>query len=309
MVYDEFPEMNGHRRTPTTAEIKQERALALVIYLDLLLIVPYAIVGVVAGSLPMVAEVMRGALLLTVIMVSLRALRQSHRGLILNYDYGIGKLERALSVVVAALLLLAAGFIFWKALVGKPEAARSPIVAALAVAFVTLNLGVNSAPLLPLWRSLRTEPSVIVLSHFRARLAKALGSVVVVGSVAIQMFTSDPLAARLAEGIGSVVVGSFMVVVALTMFRESLPDLMDQSIAEPMQLQITRTLAAFFNEYDQLIQVRTRHAGNIAYVEITLGFAPERNLRELTEILDKMKSHLRDSIPNCDIVIVPRAVA
>lgn len=56
----------------------------------------------------MLAELLRGGLLLTVAGFSLRTLRRAHRGLIVDYDYGIGKLKRALSGLVAALLFCAA---------------------------------------------------------------------------------------------------------------------------------------------------------------------------------------------------------
>ena len=299
----------GHRNA-TAAERQQERALALVIWLDLVLIVPYGLVAIAVGSLSMIAEVLRGGLLLFVIGVSLRTLRQSHRGLIGDYDYGIGKLERVLSGAVAILLLFAAGYISWRAFVVHPEVIQpSPLLAAVAVVFVCLNLGINTIPLIPLWRSVRTQPSVIVLSHFRARLAKAAGSLVVVTCVVIHMFASDPQTGRIAEAIGGIVVAGFMIVIAVGLLREALPDLLDRAIAEPMQLQVNRTLAEFFHEYDELIGVRTRRSGNIAHVEITLGFAPEKNVGELSAVVARMEHHLQQAIPNSDILIVPRAAA
>ena len=295
-------------RNPNSGERQQERALALVIWLDLILIAPYCLVGIAVGSLSMIAEVLRGGLLLLVICVSLRTLRQAHRGLIVEYDYGIGKLERALSGLVAVLLLFAAGYIFWRAFVMQPEVTEpSPFLAAVAVLFVCLNLGINTFPLIPLWRSMRTQPSVIVLSHFRARLAKAAGSFVVVTSVAIHMFGSDPRTGRIAEAIGGIVVAGFMIVIAIGLLREALHDLLDRAIAEPMQLKVNRTLAEFFHEYDELISVRTRRSGNIAHVEITLGFATEKTLGELSAVVARMEHHLNQAIPNSDILIIPRA--
>jgi cation diffusion facilitator family transporter len=295
------------RRVPTVAERKQERALALVITLDLLIIVPYLAIGIAVQSLAMTAEVLRGGLLLFVIGFSLRTMRRAHRGLISEYDYGIGKLERALSGTIAMLLLLAAGFIVWEAFALKTQKPSSPFLAALAMVFVTLNLGVNSVPLLPLWRSMREQPSVILLSHFRARMAKALGSLVVVTCVLIHMLSSNPLTGRIAEGIASLFVVGFMIVVAVGLLREALPDLLDRALNETMQLQITRTLATFFNEYDDLISVRTRRSGNIAHVEITLGFNADKRLGELSEVISRMQDHLQQAIPNSDILIVPRA--
>ena len=300
---------SGHSRTPTPEQRKQERALLLTIYLDALIIVPYLIIGLAVGSLAIIAEVLRGGLMLLVLGVSLRTLRRSHRGLIAEYEYGIGKLERALSGVVAVLLLLAVGFIVWRAFVMKPERPPSPLLAVLAIVFTCLNLGVNTMPLIPLWRSLRGQASVIVLSHFRARLAKAVGSVIVVACVSIHGLASNPMTGRIAEAVGAVVVAGFMIVIAVGLLREALPDLLDHALAEPMQMHVTRTLAAFFHDYEELITVRTRRSGNIVHVEITLGFAPNKSLGELTGIIARMKEHLQQAIPNSDIVIVPRAAA
>jgi cation diffusion facilitator family transporter len=272
----------------------------------LLLIVPYLVVGIAVGSLVMVAEVLRGALLLLVICVSLRTLRRSHRHLTGQYEYGIGKLERALSFAVAVLLLIAAGFIFWEAFVQQPQPPSSRWLATLAVVFVCLNLGINTYSLIPMWRSLREEPSVIVLSHFRARLTKAFGSLAVVVCVAIHMFSSNPMTGRIAEAVGSIFIAGFMIVIGVGLLREAMPDLLDRAISEPMQMQVNRILANFFNDYDELIAVRTRRSGNTAHVEITLGFSPEKNFGALVEILSRMENDLQQAIPNSDILIVPR---
>src|SRR5688572_23543944 len=110
-------ERAGHTRQPTPAQHKQERALALAIWLDFILIIPYCIVALAVGSLAMIAEILRGIPLMIVVAFSLRTLRRIHRGLIADYDYGIGKLERSLSGTAAVLLLGAAGFVVWRAFV------------------------------------------------------------------------------------------------------------------------------------------------------------------------------------------------
>lgn len=295
------------KRTPEPAQIKQERALALIIILDLLISAPYLAVGIAVQSLAMIAEVLRGGLLLFVTGFSLHTLRRAHRGLATEYEYGIGKVERALSAIVAVLLLSAAGFVIWKAFVMTPHQSQSAFLEGLAIFLVSLNLCINAIPLVPLWKALKGQPSVIVLSHFRARLAKALGSMVVVTCVIIHLVSTNPMTARIAEAIGSFFVAGFMIVVAVGLLREALPDLLDRAIAETMQLQVTRTLATFFDEYDELISVRTRQSGNIVHVEIALGFAPDKTLGALSGIVARMKDHLQQAIPNSDILIVPHA--
>jgi divalent metal cation (Fe/Co/Zn/Cd) transporter len=292
---------------PTIEQRKQERALALTVWLDSFIILPYAIVAIWVGSLAMLSEVLRGGLLLIVTGFSLRTLRRTHRSLIADYEYGIGKLERALSGAVAVLLLLAAGFVVWRAFVMEPATPPSRFLRILAIAFVFMNLVENTIPAISLWRATRALPSVIVLSQFRARLAKAVGSVVVVACVAIRSLVSDPMIGRIADTVGALLVVGFMIVVAVGLLREALPDLLDRALTEPMQMQVNRTLAAFFRDYDELISVRTRRSGNIAHVEITLGFPENKTVGEVSRIIAGMQNHLREAIPESDIVIVPRA--
>lgn len=301
----EIADESKNSREATPEQQQQARALWLIIWLDLLLLVPYVSVGVAVGSLAMIAEALRGGLLLLVVGASLRTLRRSHRG---AYDYGVGKVERALSGATAVLLLSAAGFIVWRSFVQEAAPPPSPLMATLAIVLVCVNLGVNAYPLLPLWRSMRGEPSVIVLALFRARLAKAVGSLIVVACVVIHGIGSDPVVGRIAEAVGALVVVAFMIVIAIGQLREALPDLLDRAIAEPMQMQVNRTLAAFFDDYEELISVRTRGSGKTAHVEITLGFAPERSLGGVSELTQRMQTHLRQAIPNSDIIIVPRAI-
>jgi divalent metal cation (Fe/Co/Zn/Cd) transporter len=292
----------------TIEQRNQERALALALWLDSLLIVPYGIVAVWAGSLAMLSELLRGGLLMIVTGFSLRTLRRTHRGLITDYDYGIGKLERALSVAVAFLLLLAAVFIVWRAFVLGPETPASRFLRVLAIVFVFMNLLANTIPAISLWRATRVQPSVIALSQFRARLAKAVGSIVVVTCVAIHSLAADPMTGRIADTVAALLVVGFMVVIAVGLLREALPDLLDRAIAEPMQVRVNRTLAAFFHDYDELLSVRTRRSGNIAHIEITLGFGRNKTMGEVSQIIARMQDHLRNANPDSDIVIVAHAV-
>src|SRR5262245_23583252 len=168
----EVTQQTNHRRIPTLQQLKQERALALAIWLDWLLLVPYWTVAVAVGSLAMIAEILRGLPLMILIIISWYTLRRIHRGLITDYDYGIGKLERSLSGLAAMLLLFAAAFVTWRAFVMKPEAPPSSVLAVVAIVSVCINLGVNAAPVIPLWRLLRGQPSGIVIVPFLTCVAR-----------------------------------------------------------------------------------------------------------------------------------------
>ena len=78
---------------------------------DLLLIGPYLWVTIQVGSLTTLGEVLRGALMITVGIISLLTLRKIHRNETGGYDFGMGKVEQILSLSVAVLLTASIIFI------------------------------------------------------------------------------------------------------------------------------------------------------------------------------------------------------
>ncbi|MGU3493795.1 cation diffusion facilitator family transporter [Xanthobacteraceae bacterium A53D] len=299
----------GGLRLPNAQERREERALLIAILLDLSLAVPYTVASIAIGSLSMLSEVLRGSLLLIVAMVSLQTLRNLHRGRVAAYEYGIGKLERSLGMLIGILLILAAGFIAFHAMTRGGGEPKNAFWAWAAIAMVVYNFFVNVGPILPLWHATRTGGSVIVQAQLRAHIAKAIASFPVVVCVVIDALSSNPDIARMADSIGGMVGAAVMTLIGAGMIRAALPDLLDRALSEPVQMKVNRTLAAFFHEYDALLGMRTRRSGNTAYVEITVGFAPERSMEDVSDVLARMEAHLKAEIPDVDAVLIARATS
>ena len=98
----------------TPRELKSEQALLSAFGYDLLLWGPYLWVALQVGSLTILGEVIRGAMMITVGIVSLVTMRKIHRGQTGGYDFGMGKLEQILSLCVAVLLTASMIFIWIK---------------------------------------------------------------------------------------------------------------------------------------------------------------------------------------------------
>ncbi|GGF56993.1 hypothetical protein GCM10007301_15870 [Azorhizobium oxalatiphilum] len=294
-------------RQPTAQERSEERALLIAVLLDLSLALPYSAAAIAIGSLSMLSEVLRGTLLLIVALVSLQTLRNLHRGRVAAYEYGIGKLERGLGLLIGALLIMAAGFIAFHALTRGGGEPKSEFWAWAAIVMVVYNFFVNVGPIIPLWKATRAGGSVIVQAQLRAHIAKAIASFPVVVCVVIDALSSNPDIARMADSIGGTVGAAVMTLIGAGMIRSALPDLLDKALSEPVQMKVNRTLATFFHEYDALLGMRTRRSGNTAYVEITVGFEPERSMADVSDVLARMEAHLRAEIPDVDAVLIARA--
>ena len=99
----------------------------------------------------------------------------------------------------------------------------------------------------------------------------------------------------------------FMSRSAWKLIRHSIHDLLDRSLDEPLQALINGQLVRFYNEYTSLDSVRSRYSGQHVFIEIFLGFDPQRPLAEVQKITDAVKRNLEADIPHADVLVIPRA--
>jgi divalent metal cation (Fe/Co/Zn/Cd) transporter len=292
---------------------RRERSILVACLLDCSILVPYAVVGLLANSLTMVAETMRGVLMVALELVLLAVLRRIHRGRTTEYDYGVGKLEQfanlAIGVTTGACgiwLLFSAVTRWWS----PPEQAGLGLV--FAAMLSVANLGLNAAALRGLWLAGKDGTSAIMTVQIRGRVVKLISSALVAVAIGVNaasevMGDAPPWLSPLAEALGTGFVGLVMVQLAVSLWRESVPHLLDRSLDEARQASINRALAGHFTEYDALLGVKSRIAGKQAQVDIALGFTPERQIGDIQRVADAIAADLRDLIPGSVITVTPVA--
>src|SRR5690625_3625103 len=122
------------------AERRREVAAAVAVTLDIVILIPYTYAGIVAESWTIIAEALRGVLLISVGIVSFITLRRIHRQRLGIYEYGAGKVEQAVTVMIATLLILAAGVLRWKIYGPAPQTKPPTYLVGLHITMVMLNL-------------------------------------------------------------------------------------------------------------------------------------------------------------------------
>ena len=105
----------------------------------------------------------------------------------------------------------------------------------------------------------------------------------------------------------SVLLSGFILIFAYSILSSSMTDLLDKTLDESMQLLIVRALAEFFDEYTQILGVRSRRSGGIVFVEIILEFEAGRQIGDIQRVIDRMQQSLEAKIQNSRITIVPRS--
>ena len=273
---------------------------------DLLLIGPYLWVTIQVGSLTTLGEVLRGALMITVGIISLLTLRKIHRNETGGYDFGMGKVEQILSLSVAVLLTASIIFIWVKLLIRSPGGLQQVgFMNYLAIGLALANLCANLAPIAPLYKAMKSGKSVLIATQFRAKIVKSIGSVVVTLCVALNQLSSSGAIALWAERIGVVFVTLVTLHAVYEFIKSSLPDLLDHTLSENLQVKINQVLARHYSNYDALKWCRSRQSGTNTEVFVGLGFAGDMNFAQVARIAKAVGDDMEASITGCRATVTP----
>ena len=284
----------------------RERSVTIALALDVVMITAYALSALLAGSLTMLAELIRGVLMTLIEVFALMVMRRIHRGRTAVFEFGSGKLEQLVNLLIAGGLL---GGAVWIAvdvvkLLSGGEVHGRPAGFALAAFITAINAYVNVLAWDGVRRAAQAGRSLIMQGQLQARVVKLVSSSCVLFTLTIAALSSDGLVIMWADAIGALLVCGFIVHSALDMIKSGLPDLVDLAVNEEYQAGINRMLVKHFDDYDHLGPVRTRRAGDLVHVEIALGFAPDLTMGEVNARIDAMKANLRQELGHADISIV-----
>ncbi|MDX1556424.1 MAG: cation transporter, partial [Xanthomonadales bacterium] len=233
------------KKTLTDRQRQQENSLLRATLLDSLMFAGLIAAALASGSMTALAEVLRGAFMLTVEIISLVTMLRDHRGKFVEFEYGIGKIERIVTIVIAGGLFISALYTLggsWGRL-SDPSALPTPGMI-FAVIVASTNMTVNFFCVGDFVRANSEEESLILDAQIKARVVKTMASVIVVVVLVIAMWLSDPKAASLVDAIGGFIAAGYMIAIGRELLQESLPDLMDRSLPEKEQLMLLKVVAA-----------------------------------------------------------------
>jgi cation diffusion facilitator family transporter len=252
-------------------------------------------------------------LLWLVEVISWFALRQAHRGKFWAFEFGIGKIERIITILIALGLIISAVYAALTALgrLRSPEVLPTPALV-LAVAAAAINLTQNLYCTVDFSRShlgaqaSQGARSLIIESQLRSRVAKTLASVVVLVVLLIATWLTDPMATAYVDVLGALFVSGYMLHAAVQLIRESLPDLLDRALPERDQLIVMGVVARYFDDFEHFGALRSRKSGGQSFVEIELGFASDLSLGEVSQRCAAIERDISARLSDAVVTVVPR---
>lgn len=284
----------------------KEKVLFTSLIIDTLFWIPDIFLAVLSGSVTLYADVIKSGNEILSTFFAWLALKKMAKGGSNVYDYGMGKFENLTGIITGVVMFLSLVLVFaitiFKLLNPSLLHHESTI---LAIVMMAIGVFVNTL----LWREklqiAREEYSPVMESQVRLFKTKALTDLTVLIALLLVMHLAENSWAVYIDPIASfIVIGSFLFSGYRTI-SSALPDLLDQTIDEELQLIVVRALAEFFEDYEAFHGVRSRRSGNFIYIELFLEFSGEKKMSEVMNSINQIKLSLEEEIPRCSVMIMP----
>jgi cation diffusion facilitator family transporter len=282
---------------PSATRAGVQRVLWLTLALNLGVSAAKIAVGLLSGSLAMVADgyhsLVDGSNNVIGLIVAAYAFAPPDRG----HPYGHRKFETAAAAAIGVALLVLAYHVLEGAL-ARVAAPALPAIGPLNWAVMGVTMAVN---LFVSWyedregRRLRSAFLVADATHTRADLFVSLGVVATFAAAKVGLAWADPLAA--------VVIAGVIAVQAVKILISAFHVLTDRAAIDPEPIQ---SLAAGVAGVRRVRDVRTRGRGDAVYVDLTVHLDGEVTLREAHEVADRIEEALKAAHPEIvDVVVHP----
>lgn len=284
----------------------KQRTVLISLIIDFILWIPDIVAAVLSGSIVLFADAIKCGNEIIATFFAYMTIRKMAKGGAGTYDYGMGKLETMTSIITGGVMFLSLIIVFGVALyrIAIPEGLVHEGVM-LGIILMVIGVSMNSWLWLKNFRFNRKEPSPIMDSQWRLFRAKAFSDFTVLVSLIASLELSAFSWSLYIDPLASFVIAGFLLFSGYRVITSSLPDLLDKTLDEELQMVIVRHLAVFFHDYTALHGVRSRRSGSNIYIEIFLEFDGEKKMCEVQEIINRIKISLEAHIPKSSVSLVP----
>ena len=252
------------------------------------------IAGILGHSAAMVADAVHSLSDFVTDLIVLVFIHISGKPQDKSHDYGHGKYETlAMTLIGAALFIVAIGIIYSGAVKisiwMNGEELKAPGMLALWAALISIILkeGVYHYSMVKA-RQLNSQAVEANAWHHRSDALSSIGTAVGIGGAIFlgqQWTVLDPIA--------SVIVGAFIVKVAVSLLRNGIGDLMEQSLPDAVEEEILQ-LAATVPGVEEPHELCTRRIGNHYAIELHILMDGDISLNEAHEKASEVEDLLRE---------------
>jgi len=284
----------------------KQRAVLVSLIIDFVLWIPDIAAAILSGSIVLFADALKCANEILATFFAYLTLRKMSKGGAGAYDYGLGKFETITSIATGGVMFISLALVFFVAfyrIVNPEELVVSG--AYLGIVLMTIGVCTNTGLWLKNFRLCQSDPSPIMESQWRLFRTKAFSDFSVLASLIATLAFSHYSWSLYIDPLASFIIAGFLLTSGYRVITSSLPDLLDKTLDEELQMVIVRHLAEFFDAYTALHGVRSRRSGTNVYIEIFLEFDGNKKMSEVQASINRIKAALEQQIPKSSVSIIP----
>jgi cation diffusion facilitator family transporter len=274
------------------------RAALLSIVASLGLVVAKLIVGIVSGSVAVLAEAAHSASDLAAAVLTLAAVRTAARPADDNHPYGHEKAEN-LASAFEGLLVLAAGAAVVYAAVQRLTDGGEMVEVGPALAVMAVSAVVAAAVAARLRRVARRTGSPALAADATNLGADAWTSAgILVGLALVGLTGWQPL-----DAIVALAVAAYILVTGARLLWNSGQALADRALPDAEIAVVEGVLAQFRSSEISFHKIRGRQAGAKRHLDLHMVVPAEMTVRQGHQLSGRVKRELAIALPNSDVLI------
>jgi cation diffusion facilitator family transporter len=291
-------EITGQREKQWAANSSAIAAIGLTVF--------KLIIGLLTGSLGILAEAAHSGLDLVAAITTAAAICFSDKPADENHLYGHGKIENLSALVETFLLLLTCAWIVTSA-VGRLRSGRIDIEVSLWSFIVMLtSIGVDLSRSRMLTRAAKQFHSQALEAdalHFSTDIWSS--AVVILGLISVKVGEGRPDLHWLvyADAVAAIVVAVIVVIVSFRLGRRTLAGLLDEAPAG-LKEKISEVVSVVPGVRG-CRNVRARHSGPQLFVDLVILVDGRQSLKDAHSLTERVERAIQDLLPEADVTVHP----
>ncbi|WP_294607088.1 cation diffusion facilitator family transporter [uncultured Roseovarius sp.] len=252
------------------------------------------------GSLALMSDALESLVNVAAAVAVIVALRVAERPADSNHPYGHHKAEFFSAVLEGVLIVIAALFILREAYGGflAPSVPDAPLAGMLINAGASLINGAWAFVLIRAGRAHRSPALVADGKHLVTDVVSSVGVLIGVGlAFATGWWVLDPVMAAL--------VALNILWSGWGVIRQSLSGLMDEAVSDEELSRIREiiALAASTGDAVEAHDLRTRHAGQVTFIDFHLVMPGATTVDDAHKLCDRIEAALMEALPDARVTI------
>ena len=261
------------------------------------LIVIKLFVGIMSGSVAVLASAIDSVLDLIVSAFNYFAISKAEQPADKKFNYGKGKIEALAAVIEGTVITVSGLFIFYTSI---KKAIKSEPLEYLgdSIVVMVVSLGLTIALVLFLNYVAKRTRSMVVKSDALHYKTDVLSN----GAILVSLVLIQVTGFEMIDSIMGVIISIYIIHSAYQIIRDGVYILLDASLEEEM-VEKMRNFILEEKEISDFHYLKTRKSGNTNFVDVHLVFSPGISLMRAHYAGDRIEEKIKELIPNEEWVI------